>query len=150
MLVRRFIAIVAVALIGLFGVLILARGSGRSQGAEDVTRAQHKRFDVRDRENVGEWYKGHQGNLPPGFQAEDRLSPSSEAKLRIGEIMNPELRPMVRPAPVDLLRKLPPAATGYRYEILNGHLLLLEDRTWNVSDVLHFELDFGPLTASTR
>ncbi len=141
MIIQRLVAICAVALIGLFGVLILAQGHARN-GA-DRTRDQHTRFDARDREIVGEWYKNHQDDLPAGFRAEDRLTPNSESSLRVSEALDPSLRSMVRPVPSDLLEKLPPPARDYRYAALDGHLLLLNEKTWNVSDVLHFELDFG-------
>ncbi|HEV7968614.1 MAG TPA: hypothetical protein VGP19_13640 [Candidatus Acidoferrales bacterium] len=45
--------------------------------------------------------------------------------------------------PSDLLEKLPAPPRDYRYLVLDGHLLLVQEKTWNVSDVLHFEVDFG-------
>jgi hypothetical protein len=41
------------------------------------------------------------------------------------------------------VEKLPPPPDNYQYMVLDGHLLLVNEKTWNVSDVLHFELDFG-------
>ena len=141
MFVRRFIAVVAVALIALFGAMILAQERG--QDPDEGKRVQRTRFDARDREKVGEWYKDHRDDLPPGFEPEDRLSQSAESSLRIGEQLDPTLRQNIKPAPGDLLQKLPPVAPGYRYEVLDGHLLILNGKTWRVSDVLHFERDFG-------
>lgn len=142
MATRRLLAVVTIALLGLFGAMIFAKERGGRSGL-DSARVQHLRFDARDRERVGEWYKERQDDLPQGFQMTDRLDPQSESRLRIGQVLEPDLRSKIVPVPPDLLEKLPPAASGERYEVLDGHLVLLNERSWNVSDVLHFELDFG-------
>jgi hypothetical protein len=142
MVTRRFFAVFAVALLGLFGAMIFAKERGGHSGL-DSAPVQHLRFDARDRERVGEWYKDSQDDLPSGFQATDRLDPQSESRLRIGQVLDPDLRRKIAPVPPDLLAKLPAAPSGLRYESLDGHLVLLNERSWNVSDVLHFELDFG-------
>ena len=122
--------------------MIFAKERGGRSGL-DSAPVQHLRFDARDRERVGEWYKERQDDLPQGFQMTDRLDPQYESRLRIGQVLEPDLRRKIVPVPPDLLEKLPPAASGERYEVLDGHLVLLNERSWNVSDVLHFELDFG-------
>jgi hypothetical protein len=145
MIIRRFIAVAAVALIGLFGALILAQGHGQRQEPDLRRGAQHTRFDAKDRANVGEWYRARQQeqDLPNGFQSSDVLSSASESRLRVGELLDPDLRSETLPVPSELLQKLPPAPGDYRYLVLDGHLLLVDQKSWNVSDVLHFELDFG-------
>lgn len=145
MFIRRLIAVAAVALIGLFGALILAQGHGQRQDANFRPEVKHTRFDARDRANVGDWYRSSQQaqELPEGFRSSDRLSPASESRLRVGDILDPDLRSETRPLPAELLQKLSPPAGDYRYLILDGHLLLVQQKSWNVSDVLHFELDFG-------
>jgi hypothetical protein len=141
MTVRRFIAIFAVALLGLFGAMIFAKERG--QNGPSTESVQHLRFDARDRQRVGEWYEEHKDGLPDGFRAADHLDPESESRLRIGQVLEPDLRRDLRAVPADLLEKLPLAASGESYEALDGHLLLVNEKSWNVSDVLHFELDFG-------
>ena len=142
MVTRRFLAVFAVALLGLFGAMIFAKERGGHSGL-DSAAVQHLRFDARDRERVGEWYKERQDDLPQGFQEADRLDPQSESRLRIGQLLEPDLRRKIVPVTPDLLAKLPAVPSGLRYEALDGHLVLLNERSWNVSDVLHFELDFG-------
>jgi hypothetical protein len=137
---RRMIAIAAIASLGLFGAIILANEKGQNG---DRDRAPHIRFAARDRENEGDWYKEHRDDLPVGFRQEDRLTPSLESRLRVGEVLDPELRGRTEPVAGELLQKLPVAPRNYRYAVLAGHLLLVEEKTWNVSDVFHFELDFG-------
>jgi hypothetical protein len=141
MIVRRVIAILAIAVIGLFGAIILAEERYQNGGGQDS--GLHTRLDARDRETAGQWYREHLGNLPAGFRLEDRLTPSWESALRVGEILRSDLRGRTLPVPADLLQKLPLPPRAYRYLVLDGHLLIVEEKTWNVSDVLHFELDFG-------
>ena len=141
MKIRRLIAIFAIMSLGLFGAIILAQE--RSTSADTTASGQHTRFDARDRELAGEWYRERQADLPSGFREEDRLTPNSESRLRVGEVLDSDLRGKIQPVSADLLQKLPLAPRNYRYVILDGHLLLVDERTWNVSDVLHFELDFG-------
>jgi|HubBroStandDraft_6_1064221.scaffolds.fasta_scaffold667835_2 hypothetical protein len=100
-LFRRMIAIVAIAWLGLSGAIILAKEKGQNVG--DGDGAEHPRFDTRDRENAGEWYKKHRDDLPPGFRQADRLTPSVESKLRVGEVLDPELRWRTEPVPAELL-----------------------------------------------
>lgn len=138
---RRIIAIAAVASLGLFGAIILAKEKG--QNGDDRDRAAHTRFDARDRENAEEWYMEHRADLPVGFREEDRLTPDLEARLRSGEVLDPELRWRTEAVPGELLQTLPPAPRNHRYVALAGHLLLVDEKTWNVSDIFHFELDFG-------
>jgi hypothetical protein len=80
---------------------------------------------------------------PAGFREGDRLTPELESNLRVGGALNSDLRGRLQPAPADLIRRLPPPPPDDQYAALDGHLLLLNEKTWNVSDVLHFELDFG-------
>jgi hypothetical protein len=141
MKIRRLAAIFAVLSLGFFGAIILARE--RVPSGDALERGQHTRFDARDREVAGEWYKANRVSLPAGFREQDRLTPELESKLRVGRALDSELRGRIEPAPVELVQKLPPPVRNHRYVALDGHLLLVDERTWNVSDVLHFELDFG-------
>lgn len=138
---RRLVAIFAALSLGLFGAIILAQE--RVPNVDAPGRGQHTRFDARDRGIAGEWYKDHQADLTRGFRAEDRLTPTSESRLRVGEVLDSDLRSRIEAVPGDLLQKLPLPPRNDQYAVLDGHLLLVDAKTWIVSDVLHFELDFG-------
>jgi len=114
---------------------------GRSGDRDD--RELHTKFDNRDRQAARKWYNEHSENLPKGFRDADRLNPEEESRLQVGVALEPEARKKVRPAPVDLLRRLPPPPRHYRYAILDEHLLLVEDRTWNISDIIHLHVGEG-------
>lgn len=141
MIVRRFTAIVVIALFGLFGAMILAQDRG--QDRDNRTHGQHTRFDARDRENVGEWYREHRNDPPPGFRDGDHLTARLESSLRVGDVLHSDLQQRAESVPADLLQILPASSPNLRYLVLDGHLLLVDVKTWNVCDVIHFELDFG-------
>jgi hypothetical protein len=141
MKIRRLAAILAVLSLGCFAAILLAQD--RVPGGDASDRGRHARFDARDREVAGEWYRASRVSLPAGFREQDRPTPEWESKLRVDEALDSELRGRIVPAPVELVQKLPPPLGDYQYVALDGHLLLVDERTWNVSDVLHFELDFG-------
>lgn len=78
---------------------------------------------------------------PQGFRDEHRSRPKEE--LQAGTTLDSSTRKRVYPVPVDLLRRLPPPPRHYRYGILNEHLLIVEDRTWNMSDIIRLPGDDG-------
>jgi hypothetical protein len=141
MKIRRLVALSAIISLGLFGAIILAQE--RVATVDIPAHGQHLRFDARDRAIAGEWYKENQSDPPRGFREQDRLTPVTESMVRVGEQLGSNLRWRILPAPADLVQKLPPLPGNYQYMVLDGHLLLVNEKTWNVSDVLHFELDFG-------
>jgi hypothetical protein len=61
--------------------------------------------------------------------------------MRIGYVLDPEMRRMSRPVPEDLLYQLPPCPRHYRYIEIGDHILLV-DRRYRVHDLIHLELNF--------
>jgi Ni/Co efflux regulator RcnB len=119
--------------------------TGSALPAQDHVREQerdsHAKFDNHDRAAAREWYNEHRENLPQGFREEDRMTPEEESRLQKGAALDSDTRRRVRPAPMDLLRRLPPPPRHYRYAIVEDHILIVEDRTWNISDIIHLHQD---------
>jgi Ni/Co efflux regulator RcnB len=109
----------------------------------DAERDQPTKFNDHDRAVVRDWYNQHRNRLPPGFRDRDRLPPQWESRLQPGAMLDRNMRRRLRPVPPDLLRELTPAPRDYRYSVLDGHIILLEDAASHVSDVLHFHMDIG-------
>jgi Ni/Co efflux regulator RcnB len=109
--------------------------AGRNDRGRNRTAA-HMNFDDNDRQATRTWYEAHQRNLPAGFRASDRLSPSVELQFQPGFVLDLNLRRQVHPVPSALLRQLAPAPRGYRYVIINEHVVLI-DSGYRVSDVIH-------------
>jgi len=116
------------------------RGDREDQNDQGRHRGWHNRFDDRDREAAREWYQEHRSYR--GLRDEDRLSPEYEDRLRDGYVMDYQMRRWARPAPYELVERFGPPPPGYRYMIVNNHLVLV-DRGYRVHDVMHFELNFG-------
>jgi Ni/Co efflux regulator RcnB len=132
---------VVTAVFSLAGSVLPARE--HSQDVDDRDRTSHTKFDDRDRRAVRQWFNEHREKLPQGFREQDRLSPDQESRLQPGVVLDADTRRRVRPAPVDLLRRLPPPGRHYRYAVVDDHILLVEDKTWSVSDIIHMHLDAG-------
>ena len=117
---------------------------GRSYNGQDrqFTQAQGEpSFTDRDRQATREWYQQHRNRLGPGWRDRDRLSPSLEGRLRRGERLDPQLRQQMYWLPPDLARMYGPAPRGYRYAIIGGNIVLLDDG-YQVHDVFRLELHF--------
>jgi hypothetical protein len=99
----------------------------------------HASFNDRDRQVTREWYQRHQRDLGRGWRERDRLSPDMQARLRPGERLDPALRRQMYWLPAELSRRYGPAPRGYRYAIIGGNVVMLDD-TYRVHDV--FSLDF--------
>jgi len=112
----------------------------RWQDDQNRGRENHNRFDDHDRQAAREWYEQHRDYR--GVRENDRLTPEYENRLREGYVMDYQMRRMARPAPYELVQRFGPPPPGYRYVIVNGHVVLV-DRGYRVHDVMHFELNFG-------
>jgi hypothetical protein len=60
-----------------------------------------------DRDELHHWY-AHRTSLPPGLAEKERLPPGWEKKVVVHRLMPVEYRTYVHPAPVELVRVLPP------------------------------------------
>ncbi|HEV2348468.1 MAG TPA: hypothetical protein VG028_01345 [Terriglobia bacterium] len=111
------------------------------QDDEERGRGNPHRFRDRDRRAAHEWYGRHRQHPPEGFRQRDWLAPEYESRLRVGYVLDPDMRRMCRPVPYDLLQELPPCPRRYRYVVIGGHICLL-DRGYRVHDVIHLEVNF--------
>ncbi|HUX67187.1 MAG TPA: hypothetical protein VMV31_06840 [Terriglobales bacterium] len=119
-----------------------AAAQGRGRGHEgDHGRGWGRHFDRHEREAIHHWQDEHREHPPLGFRAQDRLPPGLESRLRIGMVLEPELRRRMRPVPRGLLVLLAPAPRRYRYVVIGDHICLV-GRGDRLDDVLHLELNF--------
>lgn len=77
--------------------------------------------------------KGHKG-LPPGLAKKDRLPPGLEMQLERNGRLPPGLEK--RELPEDLLKRLPPVAKGTRRIIAGNDILLVDETTDLILDVI--------------
>lgn len=95
----------------------------------------HHKFNDHDREITRTWCVEHREGLPIGFRAGDRLAPQFESRLRVGAVLDVDLRRRIHPISRDLLKRLPAPPVGVRYIAIGGHVGLL-DRANRLHDLL--------------
>jgi hypothetical protein len=110
------------------------------QDDNDRNRENDHRFRDHDRRAAHDWYDRHRDHPPAGFRQRDFLAPEYESRMRIGYVLDPDMRRMARPVPEDLLYQLPPCPRHYRYVVIGGHVCLV-DGGYRIHDVIHMELN---------
>jgi hypothetical protein len=115
-------------------------GEGSSgQHSDEWNRQHHTTFNDQERQATRDWYREHQHTLGAGWRQKDRLSPDMEARLRPGERLDPELRRQMHSLPGDLRRRYGAAPNGYRYGVIGGNVVML-DNDYHVHDVFRLEI----------
>jgi hypothetical protein len=112
-------------------------GKGHDKHGDDDTEDYYKDHD---RETMRGWYDKHENNLPPGLAKRDRLPPGLEKQLVRRGTLPPGLQKRLQPCPRDLERQLPPPPPECAHLLIGGHIVLLNQRTNVVVDVVHFEI----------
>jgi len=112
-------------------------GKGHDKHGDDDTEDYYKDHD---REAMRGWYDKHENNLPPGLAKRDRLPPGLEKQLVRRGTLPPGLQKRLQPCPRDLERQLPPPPPECAHLLIGGHIVLLNQRTNVVVDVVHFEI----------
>jgi Ni/Co efflux regulator RcnB len=118
------VAAIAVALVAVSGRVSIAQDRGQEHRPN--TQQEH-RFRDQDRQATDEWVRQHQRKLGAGWRQQDRLTPDLQARLRAGERLDPQLRKQMHPVPADLARRYGPAPRGYRYVVIGGNVVLIDD-----------------------
>jgi hypothetical protein len=93
-------------------------------------------FTTRERALITNWFRNHRRGLPPGLAKRDRLPPGLERQVRQRGTLPPGLEGRVHPLPSDLerqLRRLPP---GYVRVVVGASVILMDQRTNVVYDVV--------------
>ena len=117
-------------------------GQDRGYNGQDRRFGQNDpSFTDRDRQATRDWYQQHRNRLGPGWRDRDRLSPSLEGRLRRGQRLDPVLRQRMYWLPPDLAQMYGAPPRGYRYAIIGGNVVLLDDY-YQVHDVFRIDLHF--------
>jgi len=131
----------------------LAQGNGNAYGHEkhghdddrDDDRGRgHDRDEHRDyyrdehRRAADDWYYKHRDHLPPGLAKKGGMPPGLAKKLARGYYVEPEYRRYIYPAPVELVRVLPPPPPHCQHVFVSGQLVLLNRNTNLVVDIMGF------------
>ena len=136
---RKLWLLMFCVLLALSGSLAVSQGHGHGHGKKHHDDDDGYAYSNHDRDVIRGWY-GEQGdNLPPGLAKKDRLPPGLEKQLERRGTLPPGLQKKVRPCPAELERRLPPPPPGYAHTIIDGHIVLMNRKTYAVLDVFHIE-----------
>lgn len=108
---------------------------------DDEDRDHYGHYYDHDRDYVRDWYRDRDRDqgLPPGLAKKDRLPPGLEKQLILRGTLPPGLQKKVYPAPMDVVRRLPPPPPDCENVVIGGHFVLLNRKTNIVVDIFHFE-----------
>lgn len=134
---KRWLLVTA-ALFALATNLAFADKKGHGHGKHEKDD-DHGRFSDHDHDVIRGWYHDHDRDLPPGLAKKDRLPPGLEKQLVVRGTLPPGLRKKMQPCPEELERRLPPPPIGYEHTVIGGHLVLVNQKTFVVLDIFHFE-----------
>jgi hypothetical protein len=95
-----------------------------------------ERFEDSDQGVMRDWYNQHRDAQV--FDGRQNWNDQFEQRIRIGAVLDPDLRRLAHPVPGDLLSRLPRRPRNMRYVVIGDHICLI-DNWWTVRDVLHFE-----------
>jgi hypothetical protein len=109
-----------------------------NRGQRKKRERERYRFNEHDRRAVREYYEHHRHERY--FRERDWISRDDDARLRDGYVLDRGLRRRCRPLPVVLLREMPPCPPGYRYFILGGNVVMVDDG-YRVRDFIHLDIN---------
>ncbi len=89
-----------------------------------------------EQERIRNWFRGHRGGLPPGLAKREQLPPGLQRHLEKNGVLPPGLQKMVQPLPAPLEQELPKLPVGYRRYVIAGHVILVEERTARIVDIV--------------
>jgi len=100
--------------------------------------ADNNQFNAKDRQVANDWYNQHKNIPTRGLRSQDKLTTDQESRLRTNQFLDRDIRKKAYSAPRDLRRKLAPAPAHHEYEVIGGHLALVDTRDHRVRDVIPF------------
>jgi hypothetical protein len=110
--------------------------SGDERGDRDDRDSAYS-YSQHDRDQMNDWYDHHRGHLPPGLAKKDRLPPGLEKKMVVHQALPVEYREYVHPAPVEIVRVLPPPPPDCEHVVVGGHIVLMNRKTSVVLDIFN-------------
>jgi hypothetical protein len=115
---------------------------GQTQRTENrgQTKKRYRQFNAKQRQYATTYY--NQNRNHEIFRPDRRWNNDYENRLQPGYVLDNDMRGMSRPAPIELTRGFGPAPRGYRYVVIAGHVVLIDDG-YRVHDAIRFEINIG-------
>lgn len=143
---KRFIGLwIAILSIVVLVPLASAQGQGKGKGKKEKKAASQEAgihfelaFSLQEKNIIVEWFsdEANTKGLPPGLSKRDELPPGLQKQLMRNGTLPPGLQNKVAPLPSDLSRRLSPLPEGMQRVILAGSVILLEEKTAKILDII--------------
>jgi len=122
-------------------VIANAQGKGNGRGRGTASADSHGTGEGfgRDQERIiRDWFSVRQNldGLPPGLAKREQLPPGLQRQLERNGQLPPGLQKKVQPLPSALEIKLPRLPEGWRRVVIAGNVILMEERTARIVDIL--------------
>jgi len=106
----------------------------------------------KEHENAVRAWFGNNSNLqglPPGLAKREELPPGLQRHLERNGTLPPGLQKRLQPLPQSLEAKLPKTPEGVKRGIVNGNVVLIEERTSKILDIINDVVGGGSAEGST-
>jgi hypothetical protein len=147
-MVRTFAAGMAVFVLTAGAPEGMAQGKGKGradQGKSNTTAApavtvktSNNAFGTDEARIIREWFSNSANlkGLPPGLAKKEQLPPGLQKQLARNGKLPPGLEKKIQPLPRDLELRLPGLPDGRRRIVIAGNIILLDERTSMIVDIL--------------
>src|SRR5262245_29981880 len=118
---------------------VVISGTSTTNPVPELTRnTPEYSFGPAQERLIREWFssRSNYSNLPPGLAKRDSLPPGLQRQLQRNGTLPPGLQKRVQPLPYALEQQLPPVLGGMRRVILSGNVILLEEATARIIDLI--------------
>jgi hypothetical protein len=94
-------------------------------------------FSDDDRRVIKEYVRAlPESGLPPGLAKKDKLPPGFEGHFRRKAVLPGALVKQLYPMPGDLDKRLPGLPTDYRRGLISGYVVIVDNRTQSIFDLV--------------
>ena len=116
------------------------RGQSKKDQNRGQTKKQYRQFNAKQRQYATTYY--NQNRNQEVFKPDSRWNNDYQNRLQPGYVLDNDMRGMSRPAPIEMTRGFGPAPRGYRYVVIGGNVVLI-DNGYRVHDRVHFDINIG-------
>ena len=95
-------------------------------------------FGKKDEKTIRDWFGNKQNlqGLPPGLAKREQLPPGLQKHLEKNGTLPPGLQKRIQPLPLSLDRQLPKPREGTKRVVVGGNVILVEERTSKILDIV--------------
>ena len=114
------------------------RNGKNAAGNQKAKAPDNRAFDTDEKRMIREWFSNGTNlkGLPPGLAKREQLPPGLQKQLARNGKLPPGLEKKVHPLPTQLEIRLPRLPDGWRRIVVGGNVILLEQRTGAILDIL--------------